>query len=51
MASRRARDMDQGPEEITDEAINAQIARQARAVQLKSAAVGLAVTAIVTFLL
>jgi len=50
MASRSLRDMDQGPEEITDAEINAQIGRQARAVQLKSAAVGLAAAAIVAIL-
>ena len=38
--------MDQGPEDISDAAINAQIRRQARSVQIKSVATGLIATAI-----
>ena len=49
LASRGSRDMDQGPEDISDAQMNAQIRLQARAVQLKSMAFGLAATLVVLF--
>jgi hypothetical protein len=38
--------MDNGPEEITDQAMNAQIRRQARRVQIKGLLAALALTAL-----
>jgi len=45
LASRGQRDMDEGPEAITDEAERAQVQRQARQVHLQSLTTAAALTA------
>jgi hypothetical protein len=50
LSSRGQRDMDSGPEEITDAAVRAQVRRQARKVYLESAISALVLAAAVTLL-